>query len=89
MPVISMFYGVIVLMYYFDNKKHRQPHIHVQYSDEEAVISIPDGAVLEGTLKSAKLKLVQAWIEIHQEDLMADWRLAVNGQAVFKIDPLK
>lgn len=89
MPVISMFYGVIVLMYYFDNKKHRQPHIHVQYSDEEAVISIPDGAMLEGTLKSAKLKLVQAWIEIHQEDLMADWRLAVNGQAVFKIDPLK
>lgn len=89
MPVISMFYGVIVLMYYFDNKKHRQPHIHVQYSDEEAVISIPDGTVLEGTLKSAKLKLVQAWIEIHHEELMADWRLAVNGQAVYKIDPLK
>lgn len=89
MPVISMFYGVIVLMYYFDNKKHRQPHIHVQYGDEEAVISIPDGTVLEGTLKSAKLKLVQAWIEIHHEELMADWRLAVNGQAVYKIDPLK
>jgi hypothetical protein len=89
MPVISMFYGVIVLMYYFDNKKHRQPHIHIQYSDEEAVISIPDGTVLEGTLKSAKLRLVQAWIEIHHEELMADWRLAVNGQAVFKIDPLK
>ena len=89
MPVISMFYGVIVLMYYFDNKKHRQPHIHVQYSDEEAVISIPDGTVLEGTVKNAKLKLVQAWIEIHHEELMADWRLAVNGQAVFKIDPLK
>ena len=89
MPVISMFYGVIVLMYYFDNKKHQQPHIHVQYSDEEAVISIPDGAVLEGTLKSAKLKLVQACIEIHHEELLADWRLAVNGQAIFKIDPLK
>ncbi len=89
MPVISMFYGVIVLMYYFDNRKHRQPHIHVQYSDEEAVISIPDGTVLEGTLKSTKLKLVHAWLEIHQEELLADWRLAVNGQAVFKIDPLK
>jgi hypothetical protein len=31
MPVISMFYDVIVLMYYFDNPKHHQPHIHVQY----------------------------------------------------------
>ncbi len=89
MPVISMFYGIIVLMYYFDNKKHRQPHIHVEYGEEEAVVSIPDGAVLEGTLRTAKLKLVQAWIEIHQEELMADWHLAVNGQSVFKIDPLR
>jgi hypothetical protein len=89
MPVISMFYGVIVLMYYFDNRRHHQPHIHVQYSDEEAVISIPEGNLMEGSLRSAKLKLVQAWIEIHQDELMADWELAVNGQQVFKIDPLK
>lgn len=89
MPVISMFYGIIVLMYYFDNRQHQQPHIHVQYNDQEAVISIPDGTVIAGSLKTAKLKLVQAWIEIHQDELMADWRLAVNGQAVFKIEPLR
>ena len=89
MPVISMFYGVIVLMYYFDNRKHQLPHIHVQYSGEEAVISIPDGEIIEGSIRANKLKLVQAWIEIHQEDLMADWTLAVNGQPVFKIEPLK
>jgi len=84
-----MFYGIIVLMYYVDNKKHHRPHIHVEYSGEEAVVSIPDGGVMEGSLRSAKLKLVQAWIEIHQDELMADWRLAVNGQPVFKIEPLK
>jgi hypothetical protein len=84
-----MFYGVIVLMYYFDNRRHHQPHIHVQYSGEEAVISIPEGDLMEGSLRSAKLKLVQAWIEIHQDELMADRELAVNGQQVFKIDPLK
>jgi hypothetical protein len=78
-----------VLLYYFDNRQHQQPHIHVQYSDEEAVISIPDGEVLAGSLKASKLKLVQAWIDIHQDELMADWRLAVNGQAVFKIEPLR
>lgn len=89
MPVISMFYGIIVLMYYVDNKKHHRPHIHVEYSGEEAVISIPDGEVMEGSLRSAKLKLVQAWIEIHQDELMADWKLAVSGQPVFKIEPLK
>lgn len=53
MPVISMFYGIIVLMYYFDNKRHHQPHIHVQYSDEEAVISIPEGNLMEGSLRRA------------------------------------
>jgi len=89
MPVISMFYGVIVMMYYFDNRRHHEPHIHVQYSDEEAVISIPNGEVIEGSIRANKLKLLQAWIEIHQEDLMADWQLAVNGQPVFKIDPLR
>ena len=89
MPVISMFYGIIVLMYYFDNKKHHLPHLHVQYAEEEAVVSVPEGNVLEGSLKAAKLKLVQAWIEIHQDELLADWRLAINGQPVFKIDPLK
>ena len=66
MPVVSMFYGIIMLMYYFDNRKHQQPHIHVQYSDEEAVISIPDGNIMEGSLRIAKFKLVQAWIEIHK-----------------------
>lgn len=89
MAVIAMFYGIIVLMYYLDNKKHHVPHIHVKYQDDEIVISIPDGQVLEGKLRINKLKLVQAWIEIHQDELMADWELASNGQTIFKIDPLK
>ncbi|MCY7374941.1 MAG: DUF4160 domain-containing protein [Pyrinomonadaceae bacterium] len=89
MPVISMFYGVIVLMYYFDNRQHHLPHIHVQYGEEEAVVTIPDGDIIEGKLRSAKMKLVSAWIEIHQEELMANWKLAANGQAIFKIEPLR
>jgi len=44
---------------------------------------------MEGSLRTAKLKLVQAWIEIHRDELMADWQLAVNGQPVFKIEPLR
>ena len=66
-----------------------KPHIHVQYSDEEAVVSIPDGNVIEGSLRTAKLRLVQAWVEIHQDELMADWMLAVSGQSIFRIEPLK
>lgn len=60
MPVISMFYGLIVRMYYFDQQKHKSPHIHVQYGDQQVVIGIPEGAILEGELKTQKLKLMHA-----------------------------
>jgi len=76
-------------MYYLDNKQHNLPHIHVKYQDDEAVISIIDGQLLDGTIKSNKMQLVQAWIEIHHEELLADWELAINGETIFKIDPLK
>jgi hypothetical protein len=89
MPVISMFYGIVVRMFYFDNKQHNTPHIHIQYSGEHVIVSILTGKVLGGKLKSAKLRLVQAWIEIHRDDLMANWKLAVHGKKVFKIDPLR
>jgi hypothetical protein len=89
MAVISMFYGIIVSMYYLDTRRHHLPHIHVKYQDQEAVIAIPSGEILEGELQASRLKLVQAWIEIHQDELMADWELASQGQNVFKIEPLK
>lgn len=76
-------------MYYLDTRKHHIPHIHVKYQDQEAVISIPEGELLEGELKANKMRLVLAWIEIHRDELMADWELASSGENVFKIDPLK
>jgi len=38
MPTISMFYGILVLMFFRDNRQHHMPHIHVRYQGEEAVI---------------------------------------------------
>jgi len=53
------------------------------------VIAIPEGEVLEGFLPPGKMKMVLAWVEIYGDDLMADWKLAVNGQQPFKIEPLR
>jgi len=89
MPTISMFFGIIVSLYFIDNRKHKRPHIHAKYQDSEAVISIPNGELLDGELPPAKMRLVLAWIEIHKDELMADWDLAVSGQQPFKIDPLR
>ena len=89
MPTISMFYGIVISLYFFDNEKHHIPHIHTKYQGDEAVFAILDGELIEGKLPSSKQRLVQAWIEIHKEDLLADWGLAIEGEPVFKIDPLR
>jgi hypothetical protein len=89
MPSIAMFYGIVIYMYYFDDKKHKWPHIHARYNDQVAVLSIPEGDILSGSLPVNKLKLVQAWIEIRQEELLANWSLAVQGEKLYNIDPLK
>ena len=80
MPTISMFYGILVRMFFHDTEKHHVPHLHADYQGQVAVYSIPDGDVLAGTLPPKRHKLVVAWIEIHQDDLIADWELAMNGQ---------
>ena len=89
MPAISMFYGLIVYMYFMDNKQHKLPHIHVKYQDDEVIVSIPDGQVLEGGIPPSKMKLLQAWIELHKDELVADWELAVAGEKPYKIQPLR
>ncbi|MBK1694805.1 hypothetical protein CKO09_08645 [Chromatium weissei] len=89
MPTISMFYGIIVRILFTDTKQHHLPHLHVEYQGKQAVILIPDGDLLEGNLPIKKLRLVQAWIAIHEDELMANWTLAANGEPVFPIDPLR
>ncbi len=88
MPTISMFYGILIKMFFKDIEKHKLPHIHAEYQDDVAVYSIADGSLLAGKLPLNKHKLVVAWIEIHKDDLNADWKLAVVGKKPFPIKGL-
>lgn len=88
MPVLSTFYGIIVRMYRENSGKHKMPHIHAEYSGDELVIAL-DGTVLEGEIPRGKMKLLDAWMEIHREELEANWTLLSNGEQFFRIDPLK
>lgn len=84
-----MFYGIIISMFYRDCGRHHLPHIHVKYQDCEAIIAIPSGEVLGGALPPKKMLLVQAWISLHEEELMANWEVAINGENIVKIEPLR
>jgi hypothetical protein len=71
-----------------DSQHHNLPHIHARYAEFEASISIGDGEILASELPRKQLRLVQAWIELHRDELAADWELAVSGEKPYKIAPL-
>ena len=85
MPVLTMFYGIIVSMFY---KEHNPPHIHVQYAEHNAIFDF-EGNMIEGNIPVKQIKLVEAWIVLHVEELVANWQLAQEQQSMFRIDPLK
>ena len=87
MPTISMFYGIIIRMY-FAPGEHNPPHFHAYYNEYKASFSIDTLEIIEGNLPRKQTRLVQAWAELHIDELKADWELAMNGEPVYKIDPL-
>jgi len=88
MPSLSTFYGLIIWMYKETSGKHNVPHIHVQYGEEQLVISL-DGEILEGEIPRPKKKLLDAWMEIHHDELVANWTLLSKGEKPVKIEPLR
>ena len=88
MPTISMFYGIIVTMYKEQGGKHNCPHLHARFAGTEIAVAL-DGTVLAGELPANKMKLLVAWMEIHYDELVANWDLLCNDQQFFKIEPLR
>jgi len=88
MPTISMFYGILIRMY-LGKKEHNPPHFHAYYQNFKGVVNIDTCEMTEGNLPPKQKKLVEAWAELHREDLLADWQLATNGEPPFHIEPLK
>ena len=81
-------YGIIIRMQSERGGKHHKPHIHCLYGEDEVVVSL-DGEVLEGELPAKQMKLIQAWMALHEDELAANWRLLSEGEGYFKVDPLK
>ena len=84
-----MFYGIIISMFYEIEEKHHSPHVHVRYQGMKASIAIDDGRVLAGDIPLRQLRMVQVWVDLHREELLADWELATHGEEPFRIEPLR
>lgn len=86
MPTISMFLGIIIRMY--NNGEHNPPHFHAEYQGYKATFSL-DGDLLEGEMPKRQIKFIVAWTELHKDELLANWTLAMNKQPLYRIEPLK
>ncbi len=85
MPTISMFYGILIKMYYAE---HQPPHFHAYYNENKAIFDL-NGNALEGTMPPKQTKLIQAWAILHEEELKANWCLSRTNEMLFHIKPLE
>ena len=87
MPIISLFFGIKITMY-FD--EHRPPHFHAEYNGQKAEILIKDAKVVQGALPRKQLKLVLAWAVMHEKELLENWEAIEKGFMMLKkIAPLR
>ena len=85
LPEISLFFGIRITINYND---HVPPHFHAEYNGEKALVDIINVRIIKGYLPKRQLKLVLAWAEIHKDELMQNWELARDQQALYRIAPL-
>ena len=85
MPVISRFYGIVIMMFFQD---HNPPHFHAKYEGQLAVYSIKDCSLIAGKLPPRATRLIKEWVKIHKNELMEDWKIAQKEGKLKTIEPL-
>lgn len=82
MPELSRFFGIIIRMYAEVNAPHHQSH-------DVAIYGMDPVELLAGSLPRRQRRLVEAWAELHQTELLADWNRLQAGERPLPIEPLK
>lgn len=85
MPEICRFLGIVIGMFY---SEHGVPHFHAVYGEHEVSVEIESGTV-HGEFPPRALRLVLEWAELHKAELLENWQLARQGQALRRIAPLE
>jgi len=81
MGSIFVIHGILLYIYAFD---HNPPHLHARNGDGEFTITIKDRMV-EGTAKVKTIKIVNEFIDAHEEEIMEIWDKAQRGEKIEKV----
>ena len=85
MPVISVFFGIVVRMFHQD---HNPPHIHVQYGEYNAIVAIKTTKLLHGKLPPRVLKILREWMGLRKSELELAWAKATVMKNPNRIKPI-
>jgi Domain of unknown function (DUF4160) len=88
-PELSRFFGIIIRMFAEVGAQHHDPHFHAYYQDEVGIFSVHPVEIIAGSLPRRQKRLVEAWAELHQNELLADWETLQQGRTPRPIEPLK
>jgi len=88
MPELSRFYGIVIRMFLEAGAPHHLPHFHAYYGDAVAVYQIAPVELIAGSLPRRQARLVEAWAELHEDELQSDWRRLQSGESPLPIAPL-
>jgi uncharacterized protein DUF4160 len=89
MPEISRFFGIIIRMYVELGAPHHYPHLHAYYQNAVGIYRIDQIEMMQGSLSKREQRLVEAWIVLHQNELLENWDRLQSSELPFKIAPLK
>jgi hypothetical protein len=85
MPEISRFLGIVIAIFYRD---HEPPHFHATYGGFEITVGILDG-IVQGRFPRRALGHVLEWLDLHRDELIANWERARAREALEPIPPLE
>lgn len=86
---ISRFFGIIIRMYVEFGARHHRPHFHAYYQGRVSVFAIYPVEMIAGSLPKRQRRFVEAWSELHQQELIEDWKRLQAGGKPIPIRPLK
>jgi len=89
MPEISRFFGIIIRMFTEPSTQHHLPHFHAYYQEAVAIYNIESIELIAGMLPRRQQRFVEAWAELHQEELLNNWARLQSGQPPERIIPLQ
>lgn len=89
MPEIARFFGIIIRMYAEPGAPHHRPHFHAYYQDAVAIYAIDSIELIGGSLPRRQRRLVEAWAELYQDELLMNWGRLQAGRSPEKVAPLR